>query len=253
MPGFASYGAASVDLAAPGADILSTLPGAGWGSMSGTSTATPHVTGAAALILSLWPAIVGGGGSGRAARERGHGTRVRRQDPHGRASERRPGAVGGADRGGLPAGGGHRSGSRAREQAARAPAPARDPGRRHPARRDHTLRLEVQPSGGVAARTAGSHALLGGLLSAAGAAHGRPRRRGAAEGRAAGRRAGPGPGPVGAAGSRVVRVRLSARARRLLKRARPQLLTLTARATDDAGNRATVRRPLRLTGWPARR
>ncbi len=57
LAGFSSYGATSVDLAAPGVDILSTMPGNSYGSLSGTSMATPHVSGALALIFGRFPAI----------------------------------------------------------------------------------------------------------------------------------------------------------------------------------------------------
>jgi subtilisin family serine protease len=49
---FSNYGAASVHLGAPGVDILSTIIGNNYGFLSGTSMATPHVSGAAALVLS---------------------------------------------------------------------------------------------------------------------------------------------------------------------------------------------------------
>ncbi len=52
---FSDFGPLGVDVAAPGEDITSTFTGSGYESMSGTSMATPHVTGVAALVLSIHP------------------------------------------------------------------------------------------------------------------------------------------------------------------------------------------------------
>ena len=52
---YSNYGARTVDLAAPGSGVYSTIPSNSYGSMSGTSMATPHVTGGAALYASTHP------------------------------------------------------------------------------------------------------------------------------------------------------------------------------------------------------
>ncbi|WP_263322134.1 S8 family serine peptidase [Endozoicomonas sp. Mp262] len=52
-------GKAKIDVFAPGSAIVSTIPGGGVASFNGTSMATPHVAGIAALVLSHAPEMTG--------------------------------------------------------------------------------------------------------------------------------------------------------------------------------------------------
>lgn len=52
---FSSYGARSVDLFAPGVAVWSTYPGGSFRSLNGTSMATPHVSGAIAVLWASRP------------------------------------------------------------------------------------------------------------------------------------------------------------------------------------------------------
>ncbi len=50
-----NYGSNSVDILAPGEDILSTVAGNNYAFLSGTSFAAPYVTGVAAILYSFYP------------------------------------------------------------------------------------------------------------------------------------------------------------------------------------------------------
>lgn len=47
------------DLVAPGERIESCMPGEGWGALTGTSMAAPHVSGAAAMLMARHPDLIG--------------------------------------------------------------------------------------------------------------------------------------------------------------------------------------------------
>ena len=55
MAPFSNYGLQAVDIAAPGVDILSTKLGGGYEFRSGSSMASPFVSGISALLLSFDP------------------------------------------------------------------------------------------------------------------------------------------------------------------------------------------------------
>ena len=57
---FSSYGATTVDIGAPGVNVRSSVGGGGYADFSGTSMATPHVTGAIALYASIQSGPVSG-------------------------------------------------------------------------------------------------------------------------------------------------------------------------------------------------
>jgi subtilisin family serine protease len=55
--GFSNYGEGIVDIAAPGIDVMTTGRKGKFVSFTGTSAAAPHVSGAAALLLSIDPSL----------------------------------------------------------------------------------------------------------------------------------------------------------------------------------------------------
>lgn len=57
LAAFSNYGAGSVDLAAPGANVYSTLPGGSYGYWQGTSFSSAYVAAAAAMVLGSCPSL----------------------------------------------------------------------------------------------------------------------------------------------------------------------------------------------------
>ena len=57
LAGFSNFGLTSVDLGAPGVSIVSTVPAGTYASQNGTSMAAPHVSGVAALAVSVDPTL----------------------------------------------------------------------------------------------------------------------------------------------------------------------------------------------------
>ena len=57
LASFSNYGVNSVDVAAPGQNVLSTIKGNAYGRLSGTSMSSPHVAGAAAVLLADEPGL----------------------------------------------------------------------------------------------------------------------------------------------------------------------------------------------------
>lgn len=57
LPSFSNFGHKTINVGAPGVQVLSTFPGGGYNFLSGTSMAAPHVSGTAVLIWTREPGL----------------------------------------------------------------------------------------------------------------------------------------------------------------------------------------------------
>ena len=86
LASFSNRGRASVDLAAPGTQVYSTVLGGGYDWGTGTSMSAPHVSGTAALAAAAFPGATGAGLEGAAAaNRRSEGLACGRHDHRGPA------------------------------------------------------------------------------------------------------------------------------------------------------------------------
>jgi hypothetical protein len=239
LASFSNYGSTAVDLAAPGVNVASSWPGGQWAFANGTSMATPHVTGAAALVLAESPGATVA--QVRAALLAGVDVKpalTGKTVSGGRLNAFRA-------LGGIPAALTSPPATTATPSSTPAPAPSAPSAT--PATTILSIRViavrRVNRRVGMRIRTRCSkacrvnHELVVGSRTARRLGIRTPARR--VLGRARGR--------LTHAGWVTVRIRLTAAAKRRLRGVRHLTVKLRTRALDSAGNVRTVRRSLRIS------